>query len=219
MTYPEEDWERKFGYFNKSDLFLIRDRERRILKLLKNRGYHKEQDKYKVLDVGCGTANNLADFVSYGFLPENLFGIDIREEDLIDASRYQKHINLTVANGEFIPFPNSSFDIILAYTLFATILRDDNRAKVAGEMLRVLKKKGMILWFDMRLPNPFNPNVRKVTLRDIKKLFPDAKYHLKSSTLNPYITRITTQLSCTLTALLNSLPFLHTHLCGIIKKL
>ena len=34
----------------------------------------------KILDVGCGSGGVLRDFIKYGALPENLYGIDLLED-------------------------------------------------------------------------------------------------------------------------------------------
>jgi len=34
------------------------------------------------------------------------------------------------------------------------------KKKIAGEMLRVLKPSGFILWYDYHMNNPKNPDVR-----------------------------------------------------------
>jgi ubiquinone/menaquinone biosynthesis C-methylase UbiE len=219
LTYPYAELKEKFGYFNPGDLFSVKDREWKLLKLMKNLGINKNPQNYRVLDLGCGNATNLANFVNYGFSPGNLFGLDIRKEDVIDASKYHKHLNLLVADGKRLPFPDESFNIILTFTLFATILDEGVREKVAIEIMRILKKGGIVLWYDMRVDNPLNPYVKKVTLKEIKKLFPKTSIKLKSITLNPFITRKLVSFSHTLTTVLNTIPVLHTHLYGIIKKI
>jgi hypothetical protein len=72
----------------------------------------------------------------------------------------------------------------------------------------------MIFIFD----NPRNPDVRSVTLANIRSLFPLAKVEHHRITLAPPLSRIVTQIHPTLSAVFNTIPLLRTHLlCWIAK--
>ena len=89
---------------------------------------------------------------------------------------------------------------------------------VARQMLRVLKREGIILWYDYFVDNPQNPDVRGVRKKDIYDLFSDCKIYLKRITLAPPITRFLAPRSYLLSYLLESMRFLNTHYLGVIKK-
>src|SRR5262249_38083727 len=90
-------------------------------------------------------------------------------------------------------------------------LHDGVKREIAGEMLRIVKPKGAILWVDFRFNNPRNPNVRGIGAREIRDLFPDCEVKLSSTTLAPPIARRIVPVSWTLGLALESLPFLLTH--------
>jgi len=53
------------------------------------------------------------------------------------------------------------------FTVFTSILDISMKQSIAGEMLRVLKPDGIILWYDYYRNNPMNPDVRGVKKREI----------------------------------------------------
>ena len=99
----------------------------------------------RVLDCGCGPGTisvGLAQIVAQG----QVVGIDREEAELEQAHRYaQQHgaanVEFRVANVYEIPFPDASFDAVLAHAVLQH-LADPMRA--LQEMHRVLKPGGLI---------------------------------------------------------------------------
>ena len=58
-------------------------------------------------------------------------------------------------------------------------------------MLRVLKKEGIILWYDFSYDNPKNPDVKGIKKEEIINLFPNCKFTFNKVTLAPPIVRST----------------------------
>lgn len=77
---------------------------------------------------------------------------------------------------------------------------------------------GGVLWYDFTFNNPKNPDVRGVPVSRIKALFPTARIRLAKVTLAPPIARRVVPLSTHLYGLLNSLPFLRTHVLCYLEK-
>jgi hypothetical protein len=50
----------------------------------------------------------------------------------------------------------------MQFTVFTSILDKDMKRNIAAEMLRVLKPKGVIIWYDYFVNNPKNSDVRGV---------------------------------------------------------
>jgi hypothetical protein len=88
-------------------------------------------------------------------------------------------------------------------------------------MTRVLRPGGLILWYDIRYPNPWNANVRAMTRRRIADLFPNFTLTLESATLLPQLARALGHLNdATLTYAytgLAMLPLLRSHLLGVVR--
>jgi len=61
-----------------------------------------------------------------------------------------------------LPFKDGSFDIVMQFTVFTSILDREVKKAVATEMLRVLKADGIILWYDYHMNNPKNPDVKGI---------------------------------------------------------
>ena len=54
---------------------------------------------------------------------------------------------------------------------------------MAQEMLRVVKRTGLIIWYDFHVDNPWNPNVRGVRKAEITRLFPSCSIALERVSL------------------------------------
>jgi len=173
----------------------------------------------KILEVGCGTGYFLREFIKWGARPENITGIDLLEESVAYArTRCPPTVRLETGSAAELPFPGGHFDIVLQSTVFTSILDSGLRRQVAGEMLRVLRPGGLILWYDFTVDNPFNPDVAAVKAREIRQLFPKCRIDLRRATLAPPLLRKLAPLSWTACYLLSKIPFLCSHLLGAIRK-
>lgn len=206
-----------YSYFNKANLFIIHQRERKLLEILTRVGFSDLSDK-KILDVGCGTGGLLRDFIKYGATPENLYGIDLLKDRIEVGRHLSPNIHFECADASNQPYESEFFDIVMQSTVFTSILDGKMRKNIAKEMLRVLKPEGMILWYDYHVNNPGNPDVRGVKKQEICKLFPDCEIHLKTITLAPPVVRLIAPYSIHICYLLQKLTVFNTHYIGVIKK-
>lgn len=209
----------RYSFFNPGHLFLVQERERRLLALLRETGLTSWQGR-KILEIGCGTGLWLGEFIKWGVRPEQLTGLDLLPEVLVTARQhYSEKIGLVCGNGAFLPFASETFDLILQATVFTSILDQAMRRAVAREMLRVLAPRGYIIWYDYHVNNPWNPDVRGVTKGEIvRDLFPGCNIKLRRLTLVPPLARRLAPYSPLLCAFLERLPFLCTHYLGLISK-
>ena len=113
-----------------------------------------------ILDVGCGTGEELAELVDDGADPGRCHGLDLLP-DRIEVAR-ARHPAMTFVCGDArrLPYPDGSFDVVTANVVFSSILDDEVARAVAREMTRVVTAHGAILFYDTRYPSPWNPNVR-----------------------------------------------------------
>jgi ubiquinone/menaquinone biosynthesis C-methylase UbiE len=132
-------------------------------------------------------------------------------------SRYS-NLHFECGNAEKLNFPDASFDLILFFTVFSSILDGDMAKNVASEAQRVLKPGGAVLWYDFRFNNPRNPNVRGIRKKDIKILFPKLRMHLSTITLLPPLARRLGRLVTIAYPILSAIPFLRTHYLGLLIK-
>jgi SAM-dependent methyltransferase len=206
------------SFFNAGYVFMLQDRERRVLSCLK-RERMEDLETRKVLEIGCGTGYWLREFVNWGARPDNIYGIDLIPERIAEARWLcPSRANVTVASAAGIAYPDSLFDIVLQSTVFTSILDDRIKQQIAMEMLRLVRNDGLILWYDFHMNNPSNPNVRGIRKKEIVGLFPNCRVRLERITLAPPLVRRLAPISWFGCSLLGQIPLLCTHYLGVIRK-
>lgn len=206
-----------YSLFNPGELFMRQSRERVTLKLLQKLGRENLSDK-TILEVGCGRGHQFGEYIRWGAWPENIAGIDILPEFIAEATKRYPTVRAEKGSALDLPYESESFDVVSQSTVMSSLLDPEQRTALAKEMIRVLKPGGMILWSDFRYNSPTNAHVRKVDKRQISQLFGELEITLQSTTLLPPIVRRTAVLSHALTSLLDTIPFLHSHLRGVFIK-
>jgi SAM-dependent methyltransferase len=169
-----------------------------------------------VADIGCGSGRWLLEFAQWE--ASDLHGIELDATRLQRAKERLPSADLQTGDARHLPWPDNSFDLVSHFTVFSSILSETVRKQIAAEMLRVTKPGGVVLWFDFRVNNPHNPNVRGVTAREIRELFPACDIRLRRVTLAPPLARAVVPVSWIAALILEKLPFLLTHYLGIIRK-
>lgn len=199
-------------------VFSFQDRERHAIALFKRHGLLPLAEK-AILDVGCGGGAWIRLLVRWGAKPERITGLDLLAQNLARARQsVPAGVRLHTGNAAQLPFPGASFDLVLQSLMFTSVLDADVRRTIAAEMLRVVRQDGVILWYDFRVNNPRNPDVRRVTKTEIRDLFPDCRLDLRRVTLAPPLMRRLAPRSWLLTYLLGRIPLLCTHYLGAITK-
>jgi ubiquinone/menaquinone biosynthesis C-methylase UbiE len=170
------------------------------------------------LEVGFGTAGWLADLIKWGVKETSLAGIDLDERRVESAREKLPGAELKVGDAAEMPWFDETFDLVVASRVLTSILDQGVRHVVADEITRVLKSRGALLWYDFAFDNPRNPNVRKVGRAEVRRLFPKLAGIVKRATLAPPIARAIAPYSWSLATLLEAVPFLRTHLLGVLVK-
>ncbi len=202
---------------NPGNQVILAERAQAMRKLLSDYGFWP-LDGLRILDVGCGTGGTLAQLQSWGARASNLIGIDIFQ-DYVDLARSQNpDIRFVSGDAAAMPFGAASFDLVVVFTVFSSILDDQFGARVASEIARVLRPGGAVLWYDFRVHNPRNPHVRGVRRREIEALFPEFRRRLRLITLLPPLARRLGPLAPRLYPALRAVPVLRTHHIGLLVK-
>lgn len=207
-----------YSYFNDGHLAIVQDRERKVLGEI-GRAFGSDLSDIKLLEIGCGTGAWLRQFVQWGLSPSNLFGIDLLESRLALAKEgLPPSVNLKAGDATLLEYDSGQFDLVLQSTVFSSILDRNVCRQIANEMLRVLKPGGIILWYDLRVNNPGNPNVRKISKNEIVSLFPGCRLRLRTITLAPPLARLIAPVSIVCFEMLSNIRFLCTHNLVSIQK-
>jgi SAM-dependent methyltransferase len=170
------------------------------------------------LEIGFGSLGWLSDLIGWGASELDLHGIEIDESRARKAHELLPLANLLVGDATALPWVDDSFHLVITSTVFTSILSVAVREMIASEIQRVLKPGGALLFYDFKVNNPNNPNVRKVTAAELKGLFHRLDANIKTVTLAAPICRTVTPINWTLAYLLGRLPFLRTHLLAVLVK-
>ena len=120
-----------YSFFNDTNLYFVQGRDKEILKVLKS--YNATSlDNKKVLDIGCDTGKELINLIRYGANPTNLYGIDVLEDRIETAQRLSPNIHFLCLDASEIPYEDSSFDIVIQFTVFTSILDDQMKKNIAS---------------------------------------------------------------------------------------
>ncbi|MGH7797799.1 MAG: class I SAM-dependent methyltransferase [Candidatus Binatia bacterium] len=209
---------RSYSWFDSGHIFMLQEIEQRMLGALKRHGMAPLQSR-QILEIGCGNGHWLREFIKWGASPQNLAGVDLLAERLAQACRLSPPgVAFMSGNAAQLELADESFDIVLQATVFTSMLDFAHKQKVAAEMLRVLRPAGVVLWYDFRINNPRNPDVRGIKKAEIEKLFPGCHIALETTTLLPPLLRALARYSWLGCHLLSALPWMCTHYLGTIRK-
>jgi len=170
------------------------------------------------LEVGFGTLGWLATLIHWGLREEDLHGIEIDPARAEHAQRALPRADLRVGSATALPWPEHAFRLVIASTVFTSILDARVRRLAAAEITRVLRPGGCLLWYDFAVNNPRNGHVRKVTRKELAALFPELRGEVRSATLAPPLARRIVPRSWTLATLLEALPVARSHLLAVLVK-
>jgi SAM-dependent methyltransferase len=199
-----------------AQLLLRQERERVAVGLLRREGMLPLAER-SVLDVGCGWGQWLADFETWGVPRERLAGVDLLEDRVAGARARLPGADIRLGDATSLPWADGGFDIVVQSTVFSSILEAGMRRAVAGEMLRVLKPGGVVLWNDFFVGNPRNRAVRGVRRREVRELFPGLGMHARRVTLAAPVARRLGPRAYWLAAVLQSARVLDTHLLATLR--
>jgi SAM-dependent methyltransferase len=198
--------------------FLFQEREREVLGVLERQGF-LSLSKSRILEVGCGTGKWLRDLIAWGADPENVYGVELLPASAARARRLTAQaVTIECASATDLSFPADSFDMVIQATVFSSVLDPAMRRRMAAEMQRVLRPNGLILWYDLVMPNPGNPDTRPIGKSEIRDLFPGCRHELRRVSLAAPIARALASRSWLGCYLMGRIPALRTHYLGAFRK-
>ncbi|MGD9901858.1 MAG: class I SAM-dependent methyltransferase [Vicinamibacterales bacterium] len=169
------------------------------------------------LEVGVGTVGWLPELLSWGVAATALHGIDIDADRLAVARSLLPVADLRLGTVARLPWPDSTFGLVVASTTFTSILDGDVRLAAAREIDRVLAPGGALLWYDFAQASS-NPGVRAIPRSELASLFPCLHGPVRRVTLAPPLARLVAPRSWLAATALSAVPWLRTHLIGVLVK-
>jgi len=208
----------RYSPFARGELYMLQRWEEETLRLLAKHGRTDLKD-LKVLEVGCGRGAPLLNWCRWGATPSLLHGIDLMEPFIKEGQSLLPGSNLIVGTIDRLPYRDHTFQIVVQLTVFTSLLSDDLRRSAAAEMYRVTAPGGLILWYDLRYPNPRNSNVRPIGLAELRRLFAGCSIEVRSQTLLPPLSRSLARLSFGVCRFLEwAIPPLRSHYLAVLRK-
>ncbi len=195
------------------------ERERALIRCLQQARL-PPVERLRLLEVGCGTGNNLLQLLRLGFRPEHLHGIELVPERAQEArQRLPAALTISAGNAADADYADDAFDIVYQSMVFTSIQDADLSRQLAQTMWRITRPGGGILWYDFTYDNPRNPAVHGIGVSTIRELFPQGKMRTQRVTLAPPLARRVVRLHPAAYPLFNAFPLLRTHvLCWIGKR-
>jgi ubiquinone/menaquinone biosynthesis C-methylase UbiE len=202
---------------NLAQLFIRQTLERATVGMLGEAGALPLAGR-RVLDVGCGYGQWLADLETLGAERALLAGIDLVEERAEKARARLGGADIREGDATELRFEDGSFDLVLQSMMFSSILDPSVKRRAASEMARVLAPGGVVLWYDFFVNSPRNPNVRGVGRREVEELFPGFDLRWRRVTLAPPLLRALAPRLRPLAGALQGLRVLNTHALATLSS-
>ncbi len=173
----------------------------------------------RLLEVGCGSGGNLLELLRLGCAPRHLAGIELLPERYVQARDVlPAGVRLQQGDALLADMPYASQDVVLVSTVFSSVLDSGFQQRLADTLWRWVRPGGAVLWYDFTYNNPHNPDVRGVSLRRVRALFPQGRITARRVTLAPPLARALVRVHPGLYGLFNSVPWLRTHILCYIEK-
>jgi SAM-dependent methyltransferase len=185
------------------------ERFEKIRELLKD----FECAKKSILEIGAGHGDNIPLFRNCGFSDNSIFVNEMQKDRVSNIRLNYPGIQLFEGNIFELDL-HRTFDVVFQSTVFTSILKDNDRQVLASKMWDLLNPGGRILWYDFIYNNPNNPNVKKVSVAETRRLFPEAvSFNVQKVTLAPPIGRRVGKLYNVF-----NMPVLRSHILALIQK-
>ena len=199
---------------------MLHERQRAMLQLFAHSASNTTGlAEWRVTEVGCGSGGNLLELLRLGLSPEHLTGLELLPERHAQARRVlPQATQVWLGDACQAPVEPGSQDLVLAFTVFSSLLDDAFQQRLADAMWRWVKPGGAVLWYDFVVDNPRNPDVRGVPLGRVRQLFPQARLDVCRVTLAPPLARAVCRVHPGLYTLFNAVPGLRTHRLAWLGK-
>jgi ubiquinone/menaquinone biosynthesis C-methylase UbiE len=207
----------RYSRTNPGHLYALQEREATVAALLRSAGL-RTLTGLRILDVGCGAGATLRQYLEYEADPAGLWGLDLMPAFIQKAHSGSPNLRLVCGSASELPFPDASFDFASQFMLFTSVLDAGVKVRIAREIDRVLVPGGRLLWYDFAFNNPSNPDVRGISLDEVRRLFPGFSMTSRRITLAPPLGRAIGRLGPVIYFLTSKIRLLCTHYLCLLQK-
>jgi SAM-dependent methyltransferase len=151
----------------------------RVKKLVNLLNFKDFEDK-SVLEVGCGEGDMLLEILKYK--PKQVFGTD-RSREAIDIARKNlegKDVDLAATSARRLPFPEKSFDVVLAVYELQHVKDEKSLEKIIYELSRV-SRRWVILVENVSDQVRFQHGFVRRPIQIYKDAFLKHRFHLRKT--------------------------------------
>lgn len=194
---------------------MMRDRDSAIVELMR---LALPQTGGNVLDLGSGDGRLALVALDAGLPIRSWTGVDLDPESVTTSTAAYPWASFVQASGDDLPFPDAGLDVVVASALFSSFPSARLEAAVAAEIARVLRPGGRLLWYDLRVDNPWNRGVHGIGAARLRELFPGWRMKLRRITLAPPISRRLGPMTRVAYPVLHWIPLLRSHLTGSLQR-
>jgi ubiquinone/menaquinone biosynthesis C-methylase UbiE len=207
----------RYAPWQPAEILMREERKRVAARMLHREGVFPRPGD-SCLEVGFGSLGWLGDLITWGTREQNLHGIELDPDRAQKAQEALPMADLRVGDATKLPWDEGFFHLVIASTVFTSVLNREVRRLMAAEITRVMRPGGTLLWYDFAINNPKNPNVRRVGRKELRRLFPQLNGRVKSVGLAPPLARLVAPANWTMAVFLEGVPLLRTHLLAVLVK-
>lgn len=123
----------------------------------------------KALDIGCGGGWLLERLSERGIDQRRLHGVDLLEDRVGVAQRRLPAADIRRADARKLPHAAGEFEVVTLLTCLSSLPDRRSVDDALTEAKRVLAPGGLLLCYEPRIANPFNPATQRISLSLLRR--------------------------------------------------
>lgn len=163
----------------------------------------------EILDIGCGSGWWLEQLSSDA--SAKLHGLELLPERADAAARRVPQAQIAVGDARELHYEDGHFTVVTLFTVLSSLAGAPDAHTVLREARRVLAPGGVLLIWEPRVANPFNPSTRLIGRSLLRPALAGMEMQTRTTTVFPPLSRRLGRRTQTLYPRLAGIPALRTH--------